>query len=315
MGTTREKMDRIDTTLVDTTKEPPSDKQGSSRYTGHPWRSLLVILGIQGVCYYLGMFVLSSLLDTPINLMDDEALPSVLLATLSSIVAYLLAPFFMRIPSGKCTFAGYLDDIRLTRVRPLFRLLILTLSCMLILILCQGTGSIVYRLTEGEPVTSNFLRGVFDLSQALPPESNLLFIMFFSSILQEVAFRGILLTMLLKKHTVRRAILYSALAFGAAHLPAVFAGREIVLTLGQVAWAFLFGLFYAYIFVKTGSLLPCMIIHWLSNVFQAPLTSYWTTASPAVSALFGVVFGYGLAAILMIAWVRFFCNRWMPTHE
>jgi len=95
------------------------------------------------------------------------------------------------------------------------------------------------------------------------------------------------------------------------HLPAVFTGQSLVFTLGQVVWAFLFGLFYGYLFIKSGSLLPPMIIHWLSNVFQAPLTAYWQTAPEAVRALYGVVFGYGLAAILLILWVRFFAAKWL----
>lgn len=199
-------------------------------------------------------------------------------------------------------------------MRPFFKLLILTLSCDLILILCQGTGSIVYRLTEGDPVTADFLAGVFDLSRALPPNSLLLFAMLFS-MFEEVAFRGILQTMLLEQHPPRRAILYSAIAFGAAHLPAVFAGKSVVLTLGQAVWAFLFGLFYGYLYYRSGSLLPPMIIHWLSNVFQAPLTAYWRSAPAAVNALYGVVFGYGLAALLMILWVRFFASRWLPRTD
>ena len=71
------------------------------------------------------------------------------------------------------------------------------------------------------------------------------------------------------------------------HLPGIFAGTPPVVAAGQVVWAFLFGLFYGYIFLKSGSLLPSMVIHWLSNVFQAPLTAYFATAPPPVRALYG----------------------------
>ena len=283
-------------------------------FAGHPWRSILVILAIQFLCIALGATVLYGLFKVP-NEMNDMGAPStILLFTVGGFLAYVIAPFFLRIPKGKRTFVEYLDDIGMTRARPFVRLLLLTLSCDLILILCQGTGSIVYRLTEGNPVTLEFIAGVFNLSLALPPQSNLLFAQFFS-MFEEVAFRGVLLTMLLGKYSPRKAILFSAIAFGAAHLPAVFAGKDVVLTLGQVVWAFLFGLFYGYLFVRSGSLLPPMIIHWLSNVFQAPLTSYWHSAPAAVNALYGVVFGYGLAALLMILWVRFFADRWLPAQQ
>jgi membrane protease YdiL (CAAX protease family) len=99
------------------------------------------------------------------------------------------------------------------------------------------------------------------------------------------------------------------------HLPAVFVGTPVVSVLAQVLWAFVFALFYGYIFLASGSLLPSMVIHWLSNAFQAPLTAYWESASIPVRAAYGVVFGYGLAAVLMILWVRFFIARWFPRQE
>jgi membrane protease YdiL (CAAX protease family) len=117
--------------------------------------------------------------------------------------------------------------------------------------------------------------------------------------------------MLLRVHSPRTAVVFSAAAFGLMHLPGIFAGTPPVIVAGQAVWAFLFGLFYGYIFLKSGSLLPSMVIHWLSNVFQASTTAYWTTAPAAVQAVYGVVFGYGLAALLMMLWVRYFAARWL----
>lgn len=272
------------------------------------------MLAIQPVCYALVGLILYGLFRLPKDLSNTESFSTATLFTVGGFLAYVIVPFFLRIPKGRRTFMEYLDDIRLTRTRPFVPLLILTVSCDLILILCQGTGSLVYRLTEGQPLTWEFARKVFDLASALPPQSMLLFAQFFS-MFEEVAFRGVLLTMLLAKHPPRRAIVYSAIAFGVLHLPAVLAGHALVNTLGQVVWAFLFGLFYGYLFIKSGSLLPPMIIHWLSNVFQAPLTAYWHSAPPAVNALYGVVFGYGLATLLLLLWVRFFCAKWLSEHS
>jgi membrane protease YdiL (CAAX protease family) len=304
-------MTRLGSHFVEAMDRPPIGKEKRSRFAGHPWRSLLAILGIQGICYTLAGFILFH--NSPKDVNHTEGFQPLLLSV-TTLIAYVLSPFFLGIPKGKRSFLEYLDDIRLTKMRPFFRLLVLTISCDLILILCQGTGSIVYRLTEGNPVTLEFVARVFDLSRALPPKSMLVFTMFFS-MFEEVAFRGILITMLLEKHSWVRAIIYSALAFGAAHFLSILAGKEILHTLGQVVWAFLFGLFYGYIFIKSGSLIPCMIIHWLSNVFQAPLTEYWSKASPEISALYGVVFGYGLASFLMILWVHYFSNRWLTAGK
>jgi membrane protease YdiL (CAAX protease family) len=283
-------------------------EKGESRYTHHPWRALLVILGILPVCYGLVGLVLYGIFRLPMDISNMESFSTITMFTVGNFLAYVLAPFFLRIPKGKRTFREYLDDIRLTRTRPFFRLLILTISCVLILILCQGTFSIVYRLSEGKPLTLEFILMVYNLSLALPPASILLFAQFFS-MFEEVAFRGVFLTMLLEKHSQRMAIIYSAIAFGVMHLLAVFTGQGLIDTLGQVVWAFLFALFYGYLFIKSGSLLPPMIIHWLSNVFQYPLTDYYYRTAPVAVIALGGIFGYGLAALLLILWVRFFCCK------
>ena len=285
-----------------------------SRLAQHPWRALLLMLAIQPVCYALVGLVLFGLLRLPRDLSNMESVSTATLFTVGGILAYLIVPFLLGIPNGRRTFGGYLDDIGLTRVRPLAPLLLLTVSCDLVLIVCQGTGSLVYRVTEGGPLTREFVGHVFDLSLALPPRSMLLFTQFFSGF-EEVAFRGVFLTMLLATLPARRAIFCSAAVFGALHLGSLLAGQPLVPTLGQVVWASSFGVFYGYLFVKSGSLLPPMIVHWLSNVFQAPLTAYyWHTAPSPVNTLYGIVFGYGLATILLLPWVRFFCARWLPAR-
>jgi membrane protease YdiL (CAAX protease family) len=281
-----------------------------SRLSGHPWRALLIILAIQGTSVYLIGFILRVVFKLPQDISDTEALPAVLSLSVGGFLAYVVAPYFLRLPFGRRSFKEYLDDIRLTRVRPFFRLLVLTISCVVVLAVCQGSGSIVYRLTEGKPLTPEFLAGVFNLAQALPPKSWLLFAVFYS-MFEEVAFRGVLLRMLLKRHSIRRAIVYSALAFGLVHFPAVFAGQAVISTLAQVVWAGLFGLFYGYLVVRTESLLPAMIVHWLSNVFQEPLTAYWHTAPIGLRAVYGIIFGYGLATVLLLIWVRFFSTKWL----
>lgn len=282
-----------------------------SRLSAHPWRTLLIILGIQGGLLYLLGYVLQAVLKKPFDMGDPEALTVVLAFTLSEILAYLIAPYTLRVPYARPTFRQYLDDIRLANVRPFFKLLALTVSCFLVLILCRVGGSVVYRLAQGQPVTGDFLRGIFDLGRVLPPRSFLLFA-FAYTMLEEVAFRGVLLRMLLRRHPARRAILYSALAFGLAHLPAALFGHAFVRTAGQVVWASIFGLFYATLVIETDSLVPAMVIHWLINVLGGPLTSSWDSLPAGLWALYVVVFGYGLATLILIPWVRFFAKKWLP---
>ena len=272
-----------------------------------------MILAIVPVSYSLVGLVLFGILRLPMDLSNMESFSTITVFTVGNFLAYVVAPFFLHIPRKRRSFREYLDDIHLTRTQPVFRLFLLTLSCLLILILCQGTFSILYRMGEGNPITREFVFRVFNLSLAFPPASMLLIAQFYS-MFEEVALRGVFLTMLLEKNSQRTAILFSALAFGILHLLAIITGQDVIHTLGQAVWAFLFGLFYGYLFIKSGSLLPPMIIHWLSNVFQAPLTAYYQTAPAAVIAL-GGIFGYGLAAILLILWVRFFAARWLTAGK
>jgi hypothetical protein len=60
-------------------------------------------------------------------------------------------------------------------VKPFFRLVLLALSCYMILALSQVATSLVYRLSEGQPITWDFVRQVLDLSGDLPPSPSLLF--------------------------------------------------------------------------------------------------------------------------------------------
>ena len=73
----------------------------------------------------------------------------------------------------------------------------------------------------------------------------------------------------------------------------------------------LVGLFYGYVFVKTRSLLPSMIVHYLGNVFIGSLTGYMQSrASIEIQTLYGVVFSLGVVpTALMILWAKFFSMK------
>lgn len=84
-----------------------------------------------------------------------------------------------------------------------------------------------------------------------------------------------------------------------------------VLTAGQVVWAATLGLFYGYVTLKTGSLLPAMIVHYLGNLFISAINGYvQANASIQAVAVYGVVFTFGIIpTILMMLWTRLF-TRW-----
>ena len=232
------------------------------------------------------------------------------------ISSLIIAPFILLLPKGKRTYGQFLDDIGLTRVRPFFRLVLLALSCYLILALSQVAASFVYRLFEGKPVTWGFVRMVFELSRNLAPNSaSLLFSI--AGALEEVGSRGIILTVFLNRYSKWKSIIFSSLGFGLMHLLNLTNGADLVLVLGQVAWAFIIGLFYGYVFVRTRSLLPSMVVHYLGNAFISSLLGYlqmW--ASVEVQVVYGIIFSFGIIpTALMILWTKFYTSRWLGSSR
>jgi membrane protease YdiL (CAAX protease family) len=291
--------------------EPQIEKKRFRLYL-HPWLALLAVILVSVVSIALSGTLIFGMLGLP----DDQ--PVVQFSqglTHMLLTGFIFAPFVLRLPKGKRTFRQFLGDIGLSQIRPFARLVLLALSCYLLLALSQAAASIVYRFSQGLPIDSGFLRGVFDLSGDLPPDSPSLLVSIPSSF-EEVVFRGVVLTVFLHKYSDRQAIIFSSLGFGLIHLLNLAIGREFVWVLGQVLWAFTIGLFYGYVYVRTRSLLPSMIVHYLGNVFIGSLTGYLQRMAPVeMQALYGVIFSLGIVpTVLMIAWTRFFTERWFSDH-
>lgn len=73
--------------------------------------------------------------------------------------------------------------------------------------------------------------------------------------LEEMLFRGIILRSFIKQYSTRNAILLSSLLFGAAHL-----------NLYQFVGATCMGLVLGWIYVRTHSIWPCIILHAFYNI-------------------------------------------------
>ena len=228
---------------------------------------------------------------------------------------YLLycCTFVLRLPKGRSSYRDYLRDIGLTRIRPFFLLVLLGVSCYLILAFFQASTSWIYHLLHGLPLTWSVIGSSLDISRDLPPQSQSL-LLSFPSIFEEVAFRGILLTVFLGKYSQRKSIVFSSLGFSLMHLLNLTNGMDTLWVLGQVPWSFIIGLFYGYVFVRTRSLLPSMIVHYLGNVFVGTLAGYiQAMAKVEIQVLYGVILTFGVVPItLMILWTRFYCRKWIP---
>jgi membrane protease YdiL (CAAX protease family) len=278
------------------------------KFIDHPWIAFWSLLVLIIISIIIAEILIFGLIELPENNPFSQLTQSLVGHLL---MVFLFIPFILRLPKGKRTFKEYLDDIRLTRINPFFQLILLALSCYIILAFCQSLGVFVFRLTQAKAITGEFIRDVFDIRRELPPKSyNLLLSL--PSMFEQIVFRGALLTFFLYKYSKPKAIVFSSFGFSIIHILNLFGGRDPVWVIGQIAWTFVMGIFYGYLFIQTGSLLPNMLFHYVSNVFVGSFNSYiQSTASIETQALYGVIFTFGiLPTILMILWTKFFTAKW-----
>ena len=113
---------------------------------------------------------------------------------------------------------------------------------------------------------------------------------------EELIFRGFLFKAMLKNGNVRTAVIVSSVTFGLGHILNLFTGHDLIPTLIQVVFAVAFGFAVTMAFYKSGSLLPCILAHSLTDVFS---TFAVNEVSPILNGITHVVViaaavGYGL---------------------
>lgn len=250
-----------------------------------------------------------------LHIKDFTQVPQPWPASVSHILMILIViPFVLGFPGKGHTFREYFSEIRLTKNKPLLRLILLGLSCYLIFALSQITGVLIYRLMQGLPVDESFIRSSFVLTNELPPHS-ISWRISISSIFEEVVWRGVILAAFLRIYDQRKAIIFSAICFGLMHSLGILDGYTSIWILGNVVWAAILGLFYGYITLKTNSLLPVIMVHYLGNLFVSATNAYiQANASDQALAVYGIIFTFGIIpTALMIVWTHFFTARWMPS--
>lgn len=95
---------------------------------------------------------------------------------------------------------------------------------------------------------------------------------------EEIIFRGFLFKMMAKSN-VKSATVVSALTFGMGHIVNLLNGAPLLPTVLQIGYATAIGYLFVVIFLKSQSLIPCILMHSLMNalsIFHAdtPVSSY-----------------------------------------
>lgn len=115
-------------------------------------------------------------------------------------------------------------------------------------------------------------------------------------IIEELLFRGAITRVLLQKYTPTRAIILSAFMFGVFHInPA------------QVVAGVLIGLLLAWVYYKTASLVPCILIHIINN----SLAVYLGRSYPNVDTMRELFSGNAYYILIAVAAMAFAGAFWL----
>jgi len=185
-----------------------------------------------------------------------------------AILWAIVVPLILGLPNRR-EFIGYYKSIKLTKIKPVFR--------------SVGLGFITASITLVLMLFANYLTALIVNSQVLFDPSLLIdpfvipnvYTALLPGIWEEVAFRGVMLVLILKIQKPNLSILGNGILFGAFHsvglvsglLSAILFGVEFnnedfIPILFQIVYTTFVGIFIAYMFVKTKMLLPCIIFHY-----------------------------------------------------
>ncbi|HUW89301.1 MAG TPA: CPBP family intramembrane glutamic endopeptidase, partial [Candidatus Nanopelagicaceae bacterium] len=219
------------------------------------------------------------------------------------LLLLLIVPKGMKLPSKDETILGYTKTIGLTRVKPLGRNLLV------------GFGS--FAIFSGILFIGANLLGVFHFAPEFlfrnpNPYPFLLgwFIWIFMirpGLWEEVAFRGVVIPLLSKKYKKIFTILISGIIFGLAHafnvIGVLLSGGPHILTLFQVIYTTLIGFSMGYMYLKTKSLLPSIIYHYLIDTVGLIFLNVYIENIVLVG-VFLIVFVGVIPSILNIAFTK-----------
>ena len=178
-----------------------------------------------------------------------------------ALLWFLIVPRSLHLPNGDQKFKEYLNDIKLTRVKPLFRNLVVGIGCSVIFFVSTflmanllGTYTFDPILLFGDPCLFPLELGWFIFVLMLIP-----------GFWEEVAFRGVLFQLNMRKYSNKTTLILTSLLFGVAHFINLITGQSLITTIFQVIFASFLGFLLGYMYIKTNSLLPSIITHYLIN--------------------------------------------------
>lgn len=229
-----------------------------------------------------------------LELLPGTVIPPLLYFFVLGVLALFLMPYVIGLPNGRKSLRDYSRDIRLLPVTPLGRnillgLLMATLTLASVFLAALLTGHFVLDWS-----TVPALRWVKGLTRG---------------IWEEVFFRGIILVLFMRVYPLRKAVFFSTLLFALVHLNPMAMSVEMIV---DVISIFFMGLLFTYLVLKTGSLLPAIVFHYVHNIFV--LLAQNTPGADKTLALVLLYAFLWIALVIGAVLTKYIVERW-PTKR
>ncbi len=223
----------------------------------------------------------------------------------------LVVPKVLKLPCRDEAFNDYTRTIGLTKVNPLGRNLLIGLGCFAIF------GIVVW-------IGANLLGTFYWAPEFLFRDPNPSFLgiasfgwfiwifMIRPGLWEEVAFRGVILPLLSRKYKQIISILISGVIFGLAHafniIGVLLSGGDPLYVIFQVIYSTLIGFSMGYMYMKTKSLLPSIIYHYLIDTVGLILMNS-LMENMFIIGIYLIVFVGVIPMILNILFIKFLFRK------
>jgi len=260
----------------------PKPEEMISYKTGGALRETPIVGAIVLTLVYFGFLILPGFLEALIliPLLPFLSFNGLLFFDFFFMFAFLaflwlyIVPYGFKLPFKKRNFKEYLQDIGLQKKQPILRNIGIGLITFLIFAFIVWIGGVLLGTYRFDP---SILFGT-------PTLTNLGWFLFITMLIpgiwEEFSFRGVIIPNLKRKYSERSIILISGILFGLAHslnFLVILSGGNPLYVIYQVIYASLLGFAFAYMFLRTQSLIPCIILHYLvDSVGQLFLNTYFT---------------------------------------
>ena len=216
----------------------------------------------------VALTAISYLLLGYLETLEGTYIPPLLYFFALGILAFLLMPYVLGLPNGRKSLRKFCHDIRLLPMTPVGRNILI--------------GLLMALLTLSSIYLASLLTRRFTLDWGLVPPVRWIKGLT-RGIWEEVFFRGIILVLFMRILPKRKAIFVSTFLFAIVHLNPMAISLDLLV---DVVSIFFIGLLFTYLVLKTGSLLPAIIFHYVHDIFVLLVQNTPGAEEPLASILF-----------------------------